>query len=42
MADDGVPPKYMFLVRDFSGGLVTLEDLVEARTPDQLPHSTEA
>jgi len=28
MADDGVPPKYMFTVRDFSGGEVTLEELV--------------
>lgn len=34
MADDGVPQKFMFQVRDFSDGAVTLEDLVEARTPE--------
>jgi DNA-binding transcriptional regulator YdaS (Cro superfamily) len=34
MADDGVPPKYMLIVRDFTGGAVTLESMVEARTPD--------
>lgn len=34
MADDGVPPKFMFAVRDFTRGKVSLEDLVEARTPD--------
>lgn len=32
MADDGVPPKYMLSVRDFTGGEVTLEALVQART----------
>lgn len=34
MADDGVPPKYMLIVRDFSAGAVTLEEMVRARTPD--------
>lgn len=33
MADDGVPPKFMLAVRDFTGGAVTLESLVEDRTP---------
>lgn len=33
MADDGVPPKYMLSVRDFTGGAVTLEEMVAARTP---------
>lgn len=33
MADDGVPPKYMLAVRDFSGGAVTLEEMVRERTP---------
>ena len=32
MADDGVPPKYMLAVRDFTKGEVTLEALVQART----------
>ena len=32
MSDDGVPPKYMLAVRDFTGGEVTLESLVQART----------
>ena len=35
IADDGVPPKFMLSVRDFTGGMVSLEELVEARTPDQ-------
>lgn len=34
MAEDGVPPKFMFSVRDFTGGAVSLEELVEARTPE--------
>lgn len=34
MADDGVPPKFMLAVRDFTKGEVSLESLVEARTPD--------
>ena len=33
MASDGVPPKFMLIVRDFTNGLVSLESLVEARTP---------
>lgn len=33
MADDGVPPKFMLTVRDFTGGKVTLEEMVKARTP---------
>jgi hypothetical protein len=33
MAADGVPPKFMFSVRDFSGGAVSLESMVAARTP---------
>jgi len=35
MADDGVPPKFMLKVRDFTKGKVTLESLVKARTPDR-------
>lgn len=34
IADDGVPPKFMFAVRDFTGGAVTLESLVQDRMPD--------
>lgn len=34
MASDGVPPKFMFTVRDFTAGAVTLEELVAERTPD--------
>lgn len=34
MADEGVPPKYMLAVRDFTSGEVSLEELVQARTPD--------
>ncbi|WP_111876426.1 YdaS family helix-turn-helix protein [Paracidovorax anthurii] len=33
MADSGVPPKYMLSVRDFTGGEVTVESLVQDRTP---------
>lgn len=33
MAEDGVPPKFMFAVRDFTKGKVTLESLVKGRTP---------
>lgn len=33
MADDGVPPKFMLAVRDFTNGGVSLESLVEDRTP---------
>ena len=32
MADDGVPPKFMFAVRDFTEGAVSLESLIEDRT----------
>ena len=32
-ADDGVPPKYMLSVRDFTGGKVTLDSMVQERTP---------
>jgi len=39
MSQDGVPPKYMLAVRDFTDGNVTLEALVEARTPDTAPTS---
>ena len=34
MADDGVPPKFMLAVRDFTQGEVTLESLVGDRTPE--------
>lgn len=34
MADDGVPPKFMLAVRDFTGGQVALESLVGDRTPE--------
>lgn len=34
MADDGVPPGLMLKVRDFTAGEVTLESLVEDRTPE--------
>jgi DNA-binding transcriptional regulator YdaS (Cro superfamily) len=34
MADDGVSTKYLFAVRDFTSGSVSLEELVEARTKD--------
>ena len=35
MADDGVPPKFMLDVRDFTKGAVTLEEMVRARTPER-------
>lgn len=35
MANDGVPPKFMLTVRDFTKGKVTLESLVNARTPEK-------
>jgi len=31
MADDGVPIKYLIIVRDFTGGAVTLEEMAEQR-----------
>lgn len=34
MADDGVPPKYMLAVRDFTKRSVSLESMVKARTPE--------
>lgn len=34
IADDGVPTKFMFAVRDFTSGAVSLEEMVEARTPE--------
>ncbi|CAN7448549.1 helix-turn-helix domain-containing protein [Acidovorax sp. LjRoot66] len=33
MADDGVPPKYMLAIRDYTKGEVPLESLVQDRTP---------
>ncbi|MBD9406258.1 hypothetical protein IB236_12995 [Acidovorax sp. ACV02] len=39
-ADDGVPPKYMLAVRDFSHGEVTLDSMVQERTPT--PAATQA
>ena len=32
MAQTGVPAKYMLAVRDFTGGAVTLEEMVEERS----------
>lgn len=32
MADNGVPPKYMLCLREFTKGEVTLEEMVQART----------
>lgn len=37
MADDGVPPKYMFQVRDFTKNAVTLESMVQHRTKQVAP-----
>ena len=34
IADDGVPVKFMQSVSAFTGGEVTIEDLVNERTPD--------
>jgi|GEM_PF-5578760 len=42
MADDGVPPKYMLSVRDFTGGAVSLESLVQDRTAEAGPTRAEA
>ena len=44
LADQGVPTKFMLAVRDFTGGEVSLEELVEARTPSselagEVPHA---
>jgi hypothetical protein len=32
-SDEGVPPKYMLAVRDFTGGEITLDSMVSERTP---------
>lgn len=42
MADDGVPPKYMLAVRDFTKKAVSLEAMVKARTPDAKPAAEQA
>ena len=34
ISDDGVPDKFKLAVRDFTHGAVTLESMVEARTPN--------
>lgn len=34
IADEGVPNKYMLAVRDFTAGSVSLEEMVQARTPE--------
>ena len=36
IAENGVPTKYMFAVRDFTSGAVTLEEMVEARMPEAI------
>jgi len=33
ISSEGVPNKYMLQVRDFTGGIVSLEEMVAARTP---------
>lgn len=33
MASDGVPVKFMHSVAEFTGGQVSITDMVEARTP---------
>lgn len=35
MADEGVPTKHMIRVRAFTRNAVTLESMVQAKTPDQ-------
>jgi hypothetical protein len=37
IADDGVPPKFMLMVRDFTKDAVSLEAMVAARTPGSQP-----
>ncbi|MBV7428072.1 MULTISPECIES: YdaS family helix-turn-helix protein [unclassified Acidovorax] len=37
MADGGVPPKYMLSVRDFTNAEVSVESLVQDRTPVAAP-----
>lgn len=39
IADDGVPDKYKLAVRDFTKRAVSLESLVQARTPKPAPQS---
>lgn len=41
MADDGVPDKFKFVVRDFTNGEVSLEALVAARTPGVLAEAAD-
>jgi len=38
MADSGVPPKYMIAIRDFTAAEVSVESLVEDRTPVDEEH----
>jgi hypothetical protein len=33
MVEAGVPAKYMLAIRNFTGGAVTLEEMVAAKTP---------
>jgi len=40
IADDGVPNKYMESVRDFTGGVVTLESMVRERAERALKLAT--
>lgn len=40
MADTGVSTKFMLAVRDFTSGAVTLEDMVEAKTPELIDVAT--
>jgi len=42
MADDGVPVKFMQSVSAFTGGEVSIEDLVNERTPESPEPSKEA
>lgn len=37
MADEGVPTRHMFRVRDFTNNAVTLESMVQAKTPATQP-----
>lgn len=38
-ADEGVPPRHMLAVRDFTHGEVTLETMVQARTMTRKPEA---
>lgn len=42
IAEDGVPDKYKLAVRDFTKRAVSLESLVQARTPKPTPQSQTA